>query len=121
VQKAEKELEDAVMKHSTEETISHGNRPQTISMSYAERLASYFHESRLLQAYHSEFLEIAVCPYIVIALEKVNLHTPVHQRSQGREHPDISLRDHIPVFIPEIPYVAEEIERLRFLRQRVQE
>jgi len=110
MQKAEQELENPVVEHSAQEPITQRSRPQAVSVAQAERFAADLHKSRLLQAYHSEFLEIAVCPHVVIALEEIDLHSPVHQRRQGCEHPDVAFRDHIPVFIPEIPDVAKKIE-----------
>jgi hypothetical protein len=89
-------------------------------MSQTEHLSFYFDTMRLLKLLHSQLLEIPICPHIVISLEEIDFDTPVHKRLQSSENPYISLWNHIPVLIPEIPYVTQKIYGIRLLRKAAQ-
>ena len=56
----------------------------------------------------------------MISLEEIYLHSPVHKIGQGTEHPHISLRNDVTVFIPEIPYIPEQVQSLRLRWKRPQ-
>jgi hypothetical protein len=105
----------------TEETVSYRYRSQTISMAETETLSGNLHQRRLLETDHSEFLEIRIAPDIVISLEEIHLHTPIHQLTESGEHLDISLRDHIAVFIPEIPDVTKKVQCFRLISRYLPE
>ena len=89
-------------------------------MSQTEHLSADVHKGRLLQTLHSKFLEIAVGPHVVVSLEEIHIHALVHQVGNGAEHPDITLGNNIAVLVPEIPDVAQEIQRSRILGKRPQ-
>ena len=55
---AEKDLRNAVVEKSSKETVTERNRTQPVSMAETEPLSIYFHKTWLLQALHSELLEI---------------------------------------------------------------
>ena len=114
---AEETLSQTVMKESAKETVSERNRAQTVSVSQTETLAPYLDQSRLNKLLHAQLLEIAVCPYIVVSLEEIHLHSPVHQVLKGGEDADVSLRDNIVILIPEVPYVSEKVQCFSILRQ----
>ena len=109
------------MKCRAQEAISGRHRPQTVAMAQTEHLAANLHQSRLHQTLHSELLEIAVCPHVVVSLEEIHAHSPVYQIRNSTEHSDISLRNHITILIPEIPYVTQKIQRFRILGKRPEE
>jgi len=46
----------------------------------------------------------------MVALEKADLHSGVHQVHQSGEHTDIAFRDHIVVLVPEIPDVTQHVQ-----------
>ena len=121
MQKTEESLGHAAMKHSPEDSVTDRNRPKSVSMAKAEPPAPELHDIWLDQTYHPEFLKKPVCPHIMVALEEIHLHSSVHQCSQGGEHTHISFRHDIPVLIPEIPYVTEQIHSLSILRKTLQE
>ena len=121
MQEAEKELCHLVVEQAAEETVAKRDRTQTITMTQTEHIPADGHETRLFEALHSQFFKIGICPYIMIPLEEIYLHTPVHQVGQGTEHPNITLRDDITVFIPEIPDVPKKVQSLRLRGQRPQE
>lgn len=106
------------MEDSTQETISPRRRPQTVAMSQTEHLSIDIDQSRLFQTLHPEFLEIAVCPHVVISLEEIHVHSPVDKVCQSSEHPDITLWNNITILIPEIPDIPQKIQRCGFLRKR---
>jgi hypothetical protein len=87
-------------------------------MSETELLAGNLDKGRLLQTFHSQFLKIAISPYIMIAGKEINIHTSFNQILDGGKDTDISLRNNIPILVPEIPHIPEKIERLRILRKR---
>ena len=121
MKKTEKELRDTAMEKSAQETISERHRAQTVAMTEAEHTPAYLDLTRLPKLLHAEFLEIAVCPNIMISLEEIHLHSPVHKILKSGKDTDISFRDHITVFIPEIPDVAKQIKSIRILGERAQE
>lgn len=121
VQKAEEELQDAIMKGSAQKAVSQRDRAQPIAVTEAESLAFDLHYGRLLKALHAQFLKVAVCPHIVIPLKETHLHSPVHKLLKSGKDADITLWNDITVFIPEIPYVSEQIQGLRLLRQGTEE
>ena len=118
---AEETLSQTVMEEPAKETVSERNRAQTVSVPQTETLAPYLDQSRLNKLLHTQLLEIAVCPYIVVSLEEIHLHSPVHKILKSGKYTDIPFRHHIPVLIPEIPYVAKQIKSLRILGKRTQE
>jgi hypothetical protein len=120
MQHAEKELQNAVVKHPTKEPVAERNGTQPITMPEAEAFSGNLHKGRLGHPYHPQFLKISVCPHIMVPLREIHLHSPVHQRDKGTKHTYISLRDDMLVFIPEIPYVTKKIKGIRILRQRIQ-
>jgi hypothetical protein len=83
-------------------------------VSQTERLAVYTDKGRLDKPDHPELFKIAVCPHIMVPLEKVHLDPCVHQVRQGGEHLHIAFRHHITILVPEIPYISEKIQCLRF-------
>ena len=109
------------MEKSPEKTVAQWNGAEAITMTQTEHIPADGHKTRLFEALHSQFFKIGICPYIMIPLEEIYLHTPVHQVGQGTEHPHIALRDDITVFIPEIPDVPKKVQRLRLRGQRPQE
>ena len=109
------------MKNRTEKTIPERHRTQAISMAETETLSGNLHQRRLLETDHSEFLEIRIAPDIVISLEEINLYSLLHQFAESGEHLDISLRDHIAVFIPEIPDVTEKVQCFRLISRYLPE
>ena len=52
---------------------------EAITMAEAELPACNIYDSRLYKTLHSQFLEIAVCPHIMVSLEEIHLHSSVHQ------------------------------------------
>jgi hypothetical protein len=106
------------MEHPLNEHISGRNRSESVTMSETELLAGNLDKGRLLQTLHSQFLKIAISPYIMIAGKEINIHTSFNQILDGGKDTDISLRNNIPILVPEIPYIPEKIERLRILRKR---
>ncbi len=121
VQEAEKELGRTVMEESPQEAVSIRDRAEAVTVAEAEGFAGDFHKIRLLEFLHPEFLKIGIGPYIVVALEEIYLDSPVHKGLKGRKDTDITLRNNVLIFIPEVPDVTEHIQRLRFGRQRVKE
>ena len=105
------------MEKPAKKTISERNRTQTVTMTQTETLSLDLHHTRLGQFHHSQFLEITVSPDIVIALKKINLHSPVHQLLKRRKHPYIPFRNHISVFVPEVPDISKQIQGLRLFRK----
>ena len=57
----------------------------------------------------------------MIARKEIDSHSPVHQCSKGCKHTDISLWNDIAVFVPEVPDITKQIDRLRIGRQTLQE
>ena len=110
---AEEELEDARVEDRTEEAIAHGNRSESVAVSEAEALAFNLNNVRLLKLDHSELFEIRICPYIVVSLEEIHLHSLIHQILEGGKHSDIALRHNITILVPEVPDISEEIEGCR--------
>ena len=86
-------------------------------MAKTEAFAINLDNSRLDKLLHTQFLKIAVCPHVMVTLEEIHLHSPVHQVLEGRKNAHISLRNHITVLILEIPYVAEQIYGIRIRRK----
>ena len=121
MQHAEEELKHTAMENPAQETIPQRRRTQAVSMTQTEHPAINLHQSRLLQTLHSKLLEIAVSPHIVVSLEEIHIHAPVYQVSYSSEHSDISLRNDIPILIPEIPAITQKIKRRGFLRKRLEE
>ena len=83
MQHAEKELQNAVMKHPTKEPVAERNGTQPVSVTQTEPLSRNLHQSRLNQPDHSQLLKISVCPHIMVTLKEIHLHSPVHQRDKG--------------------------------------
>jgi hypothetical protein len=117
----EQYLRQTVMEESAKETISERYRTQTVAVSETEVLVADTGQSRLLQLDHTKLLKIPVGPDVVIAFKKVHLHTSIHESLQSCQHPNIALRDHISVFIPEIPDISQEIQCFRLFGKRSEE
>jgi hypothetical protein len=109
------------MEQTAEKPVSERDRTQPISVSEAETLSRNLHHTRLHKLHHSQFLKISVRPHVVVTLEEIHLHPPVHKLLKCSENPDIPLRHHILILIPEIPDITEKIDSLRLLRKRTQE
>jgi len=120
MEKAEKELEHTVMEDSAKETVPHRHRSQAVSVTKAEGLSSYLDQSRLHESLHSKFLEILIGPYIMVSLEEKDFHSPVHKTLKSGKDPYVSFRNDVTVFVPEIPYVTQEIQGSCILRKRAQ-
>ena len=98
------------------------SRTEAVSVTETEDLAADIDDMRLLEDGDSHFLEIVVAPDVVVPLKEIDLHARVHQVHKRREYTHIALRDHIMIFIPEIPDVAQKVQCFRFiLRNRLQE
>ena len=121
MEKAEKELRHTVVEKPAQKTVSERNRAQTVAMTETEHTPADLDLIRLLKLLHAKLLEIAVCPHVVISLKEIHLHPPVHKILKSGKNTDIPFRHHIPVLIPEIPYVAKQIKSLRILGKRTQE
>ena len=117
MERRETGLEEAVVEHLAHELVAAVAGAETVAVAEAETRAADFNLVRLTELDHSELLEIAVGPDIVVAGEEIHLDTRVHEVQERREHPYISFRDDVAVFVPEIPDVAEQIQRIR-LRSR---
>jgi len=120
MEKAEKELEHTVMEDSAKEAVSHRNRPQAVSVTKAEGLSSYLDQGRLHESLHSKFLEILIGPHIMVSLKEKDFHSPVHKTLESGKDPYVSFRNDVTVFVPEIPYVTQQIQGSRILRKRAQ-
>jgi len=122
MKKAEKTLKKSITESPSHQFVPFVPRPESVTMTEAECLSSYHGDIRLLENPYSKFLEIMEAPDIVVALKEINLDTRVHQINQSREHPHVAFRDDIPVLVPEIPNVSEQIQRpAPLLRNRLQE
>ena len=117
---AEQNLQKTAVEDRTYAAIAERNRTKAVAMSKTETFPADLHQGWLLQTCHPELLEIAVGPDVVIAREEIHLHTSVKKFLDRSKHPDISLRHHITILIPEIPYVTEHIHRLRILGKRTE-
>lgn len=117
----EKLLEETAVEYRMNHPAARRNRTETVAMPEAESAAIYLDQRRLAELLHAQTFEITVGPYVVVAREEEDLHSPVHQRLQSCEDTEIAFRDDIPVFIPEIPDVSEHIECVSLLRKRIQE
>lgn len=121
MEKTEKELRHTAVEKPAQKTVSERNRTQTVAMTETEHTPVDLDLIRLLELLHAKFLEIAVCPHVMIPLKEIYLHPPVHKILKSGKYTDIPFRHHIPVLIPEIPYVAKQIKSLRILGKRTQE
>ena len=117
---AEEDLKQPVVEYATQEAVSERNGTKTVAMPKTEMLSFYFDNRRLLKLHHAQFLEIRICPYIMIALEEIDLHSLVHKILKSREHTEIALRDNITILVPEIPDITEKVYSLGILRQRTE-
>jgi hypothetical protein len=115
MQHAEEYLEKTAMEDRTKETVPERNRAKAVSMTDTEPLSCNLHQTRLFQTDHTQFFKIGICPHVVISLEEIHFDASIHQVTKGSKDLDISLGNHITVFIPEIPDVTEKIQRLRLL------
>lgn len=115
VKHAEQGLKHTGVEDAAQETVTGRHRPQAVTMAEAEPTAAYFRDIRLLQTLHPQLLEVAVCPDIMVSLEEINIHPSVHKRLKGGEDTDVTLRNDVAVFIPEVPDIAEKIQSIRIL------
>ena len=117
VQGAETALEEAVVESPPHEFVATHAWTEPVAVTQAELLSADLRHIRLYAALHPEFLEIGVGPDVVVPLKEIHFHAGVHQVLQGGENARIALGDHVPVFIPEVPDVAEEVQGLRLGRR----
>lgn len=117
VEHAEQELGDAAVEHAAEEPVSERDRAETVAMAQAELLSSDLDQSRLGQLDHPQFLEVGICPDVMVAFKKKHFDTLVHQVLKGSEDADIPLWHDITVFVPEIPDVPKEVQSLGIFRK----
>ncbi len=82
-------------------------------MPQAENLSVNLHDRRLDKPLHTKLFKIAVGPYIVVSLEEIHIHPGLNQPDNRSKYFYISFRDHITVFIPEIPDVTQKIQSRR--------
>jgi hypothetical protein len=120
MQHTEKELGQPVMEQTSKKPVPEWDRTQTVSMTKAESLTGNLHDTWLYETYHTQLLEIAVCPHIMVSLEKIHLHSPVHKVLQCSKDAYVALGHHITILVPEVPYVTEQIQSIRFRRKIVQ-
>ena len=85
---------------------------QTVTVSQAEKLARMLDHQGLVDDFDSHGLQIGIHPHIVIAGTDKDLHPGLEKVHQSGENPDISLRNHVSILVPEIPDVAKQIQRL---------
>ena len=57
----------------------------------------------------------------MVAPEKIDFHSPFHERNQCGKDFDIAAWNHIPVLIPEIPDISKHIEGRGVVRKRIEE
>jgi len=88
--------------------------PQSVPVPEAEANVPDPDHVRLLQGDYPHRLEIIIGPYVVIPLEEVYLDSGGDKVLKSGKNLDISLRDDIFIFVPEIPDIPEKIQRLRF-------
>ena len=72
---------------------------------------NYSHYEHILD----KLLEIRICPYVMVSLEEIDLHTLIQQILKSRKNFYITLRNNITILVPEIPYISEKIKRSRVL------
>ena len=121
VKHAEQNLQETAMEDAADDPVSERHIPQSVTMTETEFHAGNINHTRLFEAFHAELLEVAVGPDVVVSGEEIHIHTTVHELLQGSENPYISFRNDITVLIPEIPNVAEEVDRRGVFRQGTQE
>ena len=120
MKQAEKELQHTAMEDTAQHPVTGRHRPKAVAMAKTEPFPGNFHYGRLLETLHSKLLEVAVCPDIMITLEKEDIHATVNKILQRGKHPHIPFRHNIPVFIPEIPDVTEKVKRRSRIRKSAQ-
>ena len=86
-------------------------------MSQAERLASDFQQLGLLATGYPQALEEGVSPDVVVAGEEIYLHAGIHQGYELSHHARSLAGHHVPVFVPEIPDVSEQVKGECILRR----
>jgi len=122
VQKTEEALEELVAEPPAHQFVPTVSRAKPVTMPETECLSADLDDIGLLKNADSEFLEIMEAPDVMVALEKAHLHSGVHQFKQRGENPDISLRHHVMVLVPEIPDVPQHVQCLSpVLRDGLQE
>ena len=84
-------------------------------MAQAEILAVQRDVEGLLETVHPQLLEERIGPDVVVAGAEPDLHACVHQADELRDHPRARARDHVAVFVPEVPDVAQQVERPHLL------
>ena len=86
---------------------------EAVTVSQAEHLAADLDPEGLRKDPHPHVLEIVIAPDVVIPGEEVHRHACIHQVHQRGKDAHAPLRDDVTVFIPEIPDVAQQVERRR--------
>ena len=113
MKQTEQTLEESVAESPPHEFVPFMSWPQPVAVTQAEGLSADLGHIRLLEHLYAQLLKIVEAPYVVVALEKADLDTGVHQVKQGREHPHIAFRNDIVVLVPEVPDVPQEVQCLR--------
>ena len=121
MQHAEKDLKETAMEDAADDSVAKRNVSESVTVSEAESNPGDIHDTWLFKTFHAEFLKVAVGPDVMVSREEIYIHSAVHEFLQGGECADISFRNHITVFIPEVPDVAEQIDRFGVFRQGTQE
>ena len=66
-------------------------------------------------------VQVAIGPQVVVACEEVDLHAHVGQFRELAEETGVAFGHHIPVFVPEVEHVAQEIYGGGLVLYRVEE
>ena len=80
MQKAEEELGYTAMEYATQKTVAERNRSQTVAMPQTELLSGNLNQRGLSQLYHSQFLKVGICPYVMVSFKEIHLDTSVQDR-----------------------------------------
>ena len=84
---------------------------QPISVSQEEYLSIKFNGLWLLvQDNAALFLQIPVCPDVVVAREVVHFHAHICQLRYFSEETGEALGNHIAVFVPEVEHIAQQVD-----------
>ena len=116
MQRGETPLEKAVVEDPAHAFVARAARSQTVAVAQAKGLGPNLHHIRLLQAPHAQLFKIVIGPDVVVALEEAHLYAGIHKGNQGRQHFHIALRHYVAVLVPEVPDIAQKIQRLRLGR-----
>ena len=118
----EQTLACAVVEHPAQELEVGMGVAQAVAVGQIEDLTVQLGCQRL--AVHDEaalLLEVAVGPYIMVAGEEMHLDAHVGKLRQLTEETRVALGHDVLVFVPEVKHIAEQIDRLGFLLDAVEE